>query len=260
MSQIFARMLRWSVTPALLAILLVGCNDTPMQSSNGSLSLSLRFAANTAATALPKVSTLAAAVDSIRLTRVRVVLSKIELEAFNDSAEFRSAPMILELNLTGALQTLGVTGVPFGTYNEVEFKIHRVDSTDLAALPNAQDFLQPSRASIIAEGLVYSNGAAQNFSYRSGLNVEQEYDLTPPLVVSADNPTANLTINVDATMWFKNSAGVLLDPTDPNNQNQIANNIKASFKVYEDDDRDGDDDDDDNDDDDDDDNDDGGGD
>ena len=253
MSQTISRVLRWSGIFILLAGLLMGCNDGPAQPTAGSLSLSLRFNANVANAGLAKSAGVAAAVDSISLTRVRVVLSKIELEAFDDSMEFRSAPMILELNLNGTMQTIAVAGVPFGTYSEVEFKIHRVDSSDLALLPGAQDFLQLPRASVIVAGLVYQNGNTQSFTYRSGLNVQQEYDLTPPLVVSDANPTANLTINVEAAQWFKNGAGFLLDPTDPNNQNQIANNIKASFKVYEDDDRDGDDDDGDDDDDDDDD-------
>lgn len=64
------------------------------------------------------------------------------------------------------------------------------------------------------------------------------------LALQKSKSLAFLTINVEAAQWFKNGAGFLLDPTDPNNQNQIANNINASFKIYEDDDRDGDDDDD----------------
>ncbi len=241
--------LRWCLLGAALALAPLGCKDSPMQPDNGSLSLSLRFVSNSARTALPK-TTLAgfsAAVDSIRLTRVRVVLSKIELESANDSAEFRSASMVLELDLSGAVQTLGVVGVPFGSYREVEFNIHRVDSTDLASIPPAEqarfgDFLQDPAASIILAGFTYMNGNAQPFAHRSDLNVKQEYDLTPSLTVSEANPTANLTINLDSSNWFKDDAGALLDPADPKNRHRIDNNIKTSFKVYEDDDRDGDDD------------------
>lgn len=239
----------WSLTAAMLAIVMSGCKNTPTQPETGSLSLSLRFLAKTPRAALPKSASANAftAVDSIRLTRARLVLSKIELESEGDSAEFRSAPMVLELDLSGAMQTLGVIGVPFGAYNEVEFKIHRVDSADLAAIPPAEqtrfaDFLPEPFASVILAGVTYANGAGQPFVYRSDLNAEQEYTLTPPLLVSAINPAANLTINIDASNWFKDRNGVLLDPADRNNESQIKNNVKTSFQVYEDDDRDGDDD------------------
>jgi hypothetical protein len=240
---------QWRVLGAIFALALLGCKDSPVQPSAGSLSLSLRFVSNNARKALPKAETFApVAVDSIRLTRVRLVLSKIELESANDSAEFRSAPMVLEADLSGAVQTLAVAGVPFGSYEEVEFNIYRADSSDLASIPIGEqarfaEFLQDPAASIILAGLAFTNRSAQSFTYRSDLNVKQEYDLAPPLTVSETNPTANLTINVDASNWFKDESGALLDPADPKNRHRIDNNIKTSLKVYEDDDRDGEDDD-----------------
>ncbi|NUO80232.1 hypothetical protein HUU05_09165 [candidate division KSB1 bacterium] len=251
MKRTMAGMLRWSFIPAMMALVLYGCNDSAMQPTAGSISLSLQYSANSPRTALSKNSAdaFAAAVDSLQLTRVRVVLSKIELESANDSADFRTTPMVLDLDLSGAMQTLGIMGVPFGTYSEVEFKIHRVDSTDLTVVsPDEQarfaDFLLYPRASIIVEGIAYTNGCGQAFAFRSGLEAEQEYELTPPLVVSDANPTANITISINSSNWFRDRNGALLDPADFNNQDQISGNLKASFKVYEDDDRDGGDDDD----------------
>ncbi len=246
MKRTMAGMLRWSLVPAMMALVMYGCNDSAMQPTSGSLSLSLQYSANSSRTALSKVSAsaFAAAVDSLQLTRVRVVLSKIELETENDSADFRTTPMVLDLDLSGAMQTLGIMGVPFGSYSEVEFKIHRVDSTDLTAVsPDEQarfaDFLLYPRASIIVEGVAYANGSGQAFTFRSGLEAEQEYELTPPLTVSDANPTANITININSSNWFRDRNGALLDPADFNNKDQISGNIKAAFKVYEDDDRDG---------------------
>jgi len=246
--------LRWSLILATTALVMNGCNDSTMQPTAGSLALSLQYSVTGSPTAFSKATAFAAAVDSIQLTRVRVVLSEIELEIDNDSADFRTAPMVLELDLSGAMQTIGVMGLPFGTYSEVEFTIHRVDSADLAIIPPAEqarfaDFLQSPRASIIVEGIAYTNGNGQAFTFRSGLVAEQEYELTPPLTVSDSNPAANITINVNSAYWFRDRNGALLDPADPNNAAQISYNIKVSLKAYEDDDRDGDDDDDDDDDD-----------
>ena len=49
-----------------------------------------------------------------------------------------------------------------------------------------------------------------------------------------ENGDINLTITVDPYSWFYKDE-VLLDPTDPANENDIDNNIKESFKeAYED--------------------------
>ncbi len=235
------QMLLGVFTTVLIAVA-YGCKDSSTQPvSSGQISLSTRYSASS----LVKVSATSSAVDSIRITRARFVLKKIEFETSSDSTEFKTSPLVIELDLTGSVQIIGVANVPFGTYEEIEFKVHRIDSSNISGLSAIEkasfaDFLVAERYSIIIEGIVYKNGGAgQAFVFRSKVDAEQEYDLNPHLVVSEANPAANVTMVVNSFGWFRGSGGILLDPTDSGNESLIGENLKASIKVYKDDDRNG---------------------
>ena len=230
----------------ILAVVAGGCNS-PTQATSGLVSMTSKYTTSAFPVALPKYGSGSSplAVDSIKITGVRLVLKEIKLKTSTDSANFKDKSFVLALVLNGAIQDIAVAGVPFATYRKIEFKVHRVDSSDIRDLPSSQaaafvDFLAGERYSIIIDGLVYQNGqVGQVFTYRSRVDAEQKYDLTPELVVSESNPNVNVTMKISSVGWFKNSAGALLDPTDPNNENLIDDNLKASIKVYKDNDRDG---------------------
>ena len=103
------------------------------------------------------------------------------------------------------------------------------------------DFLAGERYSMIVDGMVFKNGTGgQPFTYRSRVNEEQKYDLNPPLVITSSNPNVTVTLRFSSKGWFLGLSGVLLDPTDSSNQDIIDQNLKASIKVFRDNDRDGD--------------------
>jgi hypothetical protein len=186
-----------------------------------------------------------AAVDSITISRARFVLSRIKLKTSADSTNFKTEPLIIELNLNGSVQTVGVVGVPFGTFREIEFKVHRVDSSDFVGssqtkLAQFADFLAGDRYSIIIEGTVYRTGeTGQAFVFRSRLMDEQKRDFIPELVVSEGSPAVNVTMLISSFGWFRDSGGTLLDPTDGNNESLIDHNLKSSIEFYKDNNRDG---------------------
>ena len=248
---------------AVLALVcaMTGCNNSPTASNGGRISLSVRNFSTPAGVMLAKVAS-PMAVDSIVVTRARLVVSSIDFEGGNDQSddddmEFMSSPVVVELSMTDTVKSIAVANIPNGSYSEIEIEISTVSDSDLAALSPADlapfaDFIAGPRYSIIIEGMVYQNGmAGQPFVFNSAIYAEQEYDLNPPLVVSADNPVANVTLAIYSAGWFVGPNGALLDPNDPANKTVIERNLKQSITMYEDDDRDGDDDDDGGDDDDD---------
>ncbi|MBU2446042.1 MAG: hypothetical protein KJ666_10820 [Bacteroidetes bacterium] len=188
------------------------------------------------------------AVDSIKVTRFRVVLKRIKFESDNDSVEFKTAPMVVEYNISGAVHEIAVSAVKFGTYREIGFKIHRVNDYDLDDFTPAErapfaDFLAGERYSMIIDGMVFKDGSGgQPFTYRSRVNEEQKYNFNPPLAITSSNPNVTVTLRISSGGWFLGHGGVLLDPRDPRNQDIIDQNLKVSIKVFRDDDRDGDDD------------------
>jgi hypothetical protein len=83
--------------------------------------------------------------------------------------------------------------------------------------------------------------------YETDLDVEQEFDLVPPITVTETTGAANVTVLLDLNQWFRDGSGNLLNPETGNksgvNESLIKENIKQSVEAFEDDDHDGHDDD-----------------
>jgi hypothetical protein len=240
--------------------LAAGCSDPATNPAQGSGELvSLSFAGVAAAGAsgaqalagtLADTLVVAVGNDTLRITSVELVLREVELKrlgvedcdstaADDDCEEFETGPILVSLPLApGAQQAVEVV-VDSGTYSEVEFDIHKPgdDSLDLAFVAANPDFAD---ISIRVRGTF--NGTP--FTFLSRLNEEQELALVPPLVVTASGASANLTILLDVSTWFRQpGSGALIDPATANeggaNENVVRDNIKNSIEAFEDDDRDG---------------------
>ena len=188
--------------------------------------------------------------DQICVTRVDLVLREIELKRLEvaacdaipdngDCEDFETGPILVTLPPFGVTQVT-VKDAPNGMYDKFEFKIHKPDPSNdggfVGTLP--QGF--PSGVSIRVQGVYNAN--AQSFDFQSDLDVGMEVALNTPLTVSGGS--ANVDLQIDLSSWFKNGAGTgLVDPASANkgfpNESLVANNIKASFHGFEDDNRDG---------------------
>jgi hypothetical protein len=188
--------------------------------------------------------------NTLVLTRVQLVIREIEMEneaaenacdlptsGDDDCAEIEVGPMLADLPLgsAGASRTLS-TVVPAGTYDKVQFEIHKPESSDDAAFIAANPGFDG--VSIRAEGTY--NGTP--FGYTSALDVEMEFALNPPLVV-AENGAADLTLLVDLGTWVRTLDGALVDPQSANkggpNEGLVNENVKRSLETFEDEDHDG---------------------
>jgi hypothetical protein len=224
---------------------LTGCGKNPQSSSPGTVKLSIRAMSG----ALAKAS--GSQAQQVTITAAQVVLDEIEIESTNrDSMDFKAdSAMVVNLNLTGAMTTVGTVTLPFGTYDELELEIHQLDPQD-GTVYTANSNLQ--NRSIYVQGYVGGDTTA-TFVFTSTIEVEQEQDLSPPLVISNNTPATNIVLTIDTSVWFSDGTGGFLDPRLAQNRQAIEKNIRASINAFEDDDDDGeaDDDDDDADDDDD---------
>ncbi|MBI3110299.1 MAG: hypothetical protein HYZ01_01890 [Ignavibacteriales bacterium] len=237
---------------ALLAlaglVIWIGCEGTTDPARTGSLSLASRYSPlTTPAASLSMTGSTASvlAVDSITITRARLVIRDIKLKSSSDSLNFRVDPMVVELNLASASQNIEVKEVPFATYRRIEFDVHRTQQSEISGLPAAEqakfaDFLAGEIYSVIVEGMVYRTGqSGASYVYRSKINAKQKHDLMPELTVSEQAPEANITLLISSGGWFKNSNGALVDPTDTNSEGVIDENLKASIRVFKDNNKDG---------------------
>jgi hypothetical protein len=235
-----------------------GCSDSSGPGSDPGVTLSFTAAGSPQAApgflASVMSDTLEVGGDVLILDKVEIVLREIELELVetegcssdldDDSCEeFEVGPVLLDLPLDGAVEQEMAIVVPAGRYDELEFEIHKVSNDD----PEDADF-RATYPDMVGKSIrVQGSFNGQPFTYETDLDVEQEFDLVPPLEVSEGGGTTNVTVLIDVSQWFVDGAGNLVNPQSGNkggdNESLVKENIKQSIEAFEDDDRDGEDDD-----------------
>ena len=246
----------------MLAAAVAACSE----GTTGAVSLAMSAAPLGVATA-PQVTTagdstvIALGSDTIVLRSVQVVLREIELKPIEDAAcdtvgnddgceEFEAGAVLASLPLgTTATETMISVSAPPGQYDQLEFKIHKPESSDDAAFIAANPTFDG--VSIRVSGTYSQAGTRSDFVFTSDLDAQQEVELAPPITVSAGAGTS-VTLRVDVSTWFLDVGGTaLVDPASANkgqvNEGVVKDRIQASIDAFRDDDHDGHDDDDPND-------------
>lgn len=119
-------------------------------------------------------------------------------------------------------------------YDELEFDVHKV--SDDTSENRAFLLLHPEfdGRSIRVNGTY--NG--EEFLFEQDLNEEQELDLNPPLVVTDETESLNVTISINIDTWFRSASGDLVNPESANkggaNEDLVEDNIEDSIEAFED--------------------------
>ena len=191
--------------------------------------------------------------DTVIVRSTQLVLRKVELKRSDvascdavvgngDCEEFETGATLVTLPLGSAMIAQQVSvAAPAGTFNAVEFEIHKPSSSEDASFIAANpDF---AAISIRVTGTYSQAGTRSGFTYTSDINQSQETMLPSPATVQ-EGQGLNITLRVDISGWYLNAAKTaLVDPASANqggaNESVVANNIQNSFKAFEDDNHDG---------------------
>ncbi|PYP43999.1 MAG: hypothetical protein DMD42_08785 [Gemmatimonadetes bacterium] len=244
---------------------LAACTEGTGARGIAPVSLALSSAAGATAPAAAQAGgseTFTDGTNTLVISSVEVVLRKIELkradaaqpagcamstsgitaseggECGEQNDELEAGPVLVDLPLGGIERTL-TADVPSGTFDGLEFQIHKLSNAGDAA---DQDFLKahPDFAGISIRVKGTFDGA--DFTYTSDLDAEQELKFEQPVVVEAGKP-ASLTIKLDLDGWFRSGSSTLVDPataaTGAQNENLVRDNIVRSFHAFQDNDEDG---------------------
>ena len=148
-------------------------------------------------------------IAQLNITRARVVLGRMEIQGTEDTVVCRSdesAPLILDLDLSGRLQTVSLAPVRPGEYNSALVRIGRLEVSDLAVW-NANPDMQ--NRSLVVEG--YLNGdPEQPFVFSSGLDEALGCQFEPKLV--KEKGSTVIVFQMDYTRWFRDDLGDLINP------------------------------------------------
>ncbi len=152
-------------------------------------------------------------------------------------AELEFGPFPVEVEgdaLTGAVTFAFDVPVPEGTFEELEIKINTIPrekaGTDPVLIAMAE-----AHASISVEGVIDAGTPGEKpFTFQTPMEVTQKREGEIRI-----GGGTNVTLDFDPSGWFTAPDGTRLDPTDPVNQGQIRENIRASIRLVKDDDADG---------------------
>jgi hypothetical protein len=198
-----------------------GCDSTEITDSTVSVMFSL-------SSITQKISD-----DTIQLDTVKIHLRDVKIKNQSGNAEvnIKLGPVVIYLN--GVTTNFAVNNIPPGSYDRIHFRIHTPEDSEIPPDPEFKEGLL--RYSVIVKGLYNS----VPFVYKSKKSVHQELKLEIPIRV-VDNSATNLTIIVNHPLGWFYKDGILIDPNNTENENDINNNIGHAFKkCLRDDDRDG---------------------
>lgn len=227
----------------LSIVFLIACekNSTGSFDSNESVTLSVQYVnTNVASGSLAKASG-TTDVTGIQVTRARFLIRNVRLKTIKeDSIEFKSEPMVVDLDLDGGVNTLHVSEVPPGRYDRLEFRVQRLDDDDpreraYFSHPDFIDFVQDNRYSIIIEGVVSeNNNDPEPFVFRSRDNEKQRHFLNPAIDVGNGSGSLDVRLQINGSNWFRGSNGKLLDPRDKRVEDEISENLSRSIAAFSD--------------------------
>ncbi len=243
----------------VLALTLVGCGGASSSGTNVSVSTAVK-SGTTKLSAVPTPS------GTAKLDNLYLVVKELELKKANagatgptgptgttgstghDFEELEAGPFVLEVAVTdtGLQAAIPSSVVPAGSYDGIDFEIHRVRSTEKLNIQATKGGVVLDGLSIVLEGTCTGSAtgtppvtpAPKPFAVTSSMEVGVEYE--SPVVVP-EGTTSNVTLSFDASKWLAGPDGSTLDPCvgDPAVNDQIMANVKASLRAFGDDDKDG---------------------
>jgi hypothetical protein len=153
----------------------------------------------------------------------------------NECATFRLDPALLAVPLGDDATEVFEADVPGGSYDRIQFQIHKPTGANDAAFIAAN----PGWSGVSVKVVGSFNGAP--FTYSTDLTVVETIDFDEPLLIE-EGTALSVTLHVDVTRWFQVD-GALVDPValagSQQLRSRIEQNIRASFRAFPDDDEDG---------------------
>ena len=215
-----------------------GCSSTDAPADTATVSMVAETEGSVASAAFrkqPNSPAAGAIADSIEITRVRYLLSRVKLHVEgNDTlkdANIKTGPFIIEFT-PGLSKVFTTATIPAGSYEKIKFEIHKfpssIDQTYLND-PVFSDFVTGERSTVIIEGKVWSaqNTTPTNFVFKSDITANLEAKFPGNITLDAGS-TTTLAMIFSPILAFKASS--VLDPRDPANANDIDNYLKSAIK------------------------------
>lgn len=235
-------MRKW-IAVALVGLVAAACDDGTGLGGGAQVSVEFATQASTSSSLLG-FGQVARSVDVegsngvLTLDTVHVIVNEFELERVEDledcdstsaggdddfCEEFESGPSLLNLPLDGGTSTAVMADIPEGEYDEIEFEIEDLEDDEddpveaaeieelrteiLAQFPN-----WPRKGSMRLVGtFTPTGGDPVPFTVYVEAEIEIELEFATPFVVTADDVSRTITVELRPSDWFLLGNGSVLD-------------------------------------------------
>jgi hypothetical protein len=175
----------------------------------------------------------------MEIDTAKVLIKDIHLNVANSSQthNFMVGPLVIVMtpNNSARLVYIGRDIIPEGTYDKVQFKIHKPGGNETPPDPEFMEGNQ--RFSLIVKGRY----DGYHFVFKSDQSAVQMLTFPNSLIVTANS--TNVTLKIQPYLWFYDGNNHYMNPFDPNNKSRIEknirDNIRGNFRVFRDDNGDG---------------------
>lgn len=182
-------------------------------------------------------SILKAEVDSVKITRVRILMSEIKFHSTSETNEntdktFKTGPYLYEAHNVGSNQVIAEGNLALGSYNKIKFEIHRFSSSEQTQYSNDitfSEFATDDRYTVIIDGFAYQYGTAFPFVYKSSPTANLSLNLEPAVEL-VNGVSADIFLQLSPINFMKIGNSVL-DPRDSTNENDINYLIQSAIKA-----------------------------
>jgi hypothetical protein len=173
---------------------------------------------------------------SLEIDQAKLLIKDIKLNAAGGGeSNYKVGPFMLLLDLASNCTFVTSSYVNFGTYDKLKFEIHKLNNNEPLPDPDFAD--SSGRYSIVVKGRV--DGIS--FTFKSALSAHQIRSFPSPMVVTTAGKV-NISLKAKPYMWFMKN-GVMLDPLNELNRNDIElnikNNINENIRIFVDNDKNG---------------------
>jgi len=182
-------------------------------------------------------SVLKSEVDSVKITRVRILLSGIKFHSASETNEntdkaFKTGPFLYDAQIIGNNAIIAEGNLPVGNYNKIKFEIHKFTGSEQTLYQNDitfSEFATNNSYTVIMDGFAYQFGTAFPFTYKSSPTANLSLNLDPNVEISK-NISTDIFLQLNPTNFMKIGNSVL-DPRDASNDNDINYLIQSAIKA-----------------------------
>ena len=226
-----------AMTVCLLAV--VSCEDSTAPAQQGTIVVCTNIIGPTVTAAMPDGSTQSPdEVDSVRVQRIRVLISRIKLHATaedtSDQAgrDIKAGPAIVTWT-RDTLTTVFAAPVSTGRYDRVKLEMHKFSAAEAATYRNDSifaDFATASdRVTLIIDGVTWKDSVMSPFTLASDRTENLWVVLEPYFEITASS-TTTVVLDFDAVELFR-IGGRVINPSNAQVKTLLQTRLRTLLRL-----------------------------